>query len=963
MKDPSVYDLIQGWPGWVAGALVVLLFAKPLIEAVVLVLKTARSGLRLLSPARYTPAARAEADRRRGIARLLRENLDWLEEELRWERDSFAEMRVTIVALDRPRRTRSGLLGLGGGLATFSTRSLSKALGHEPNRRVLLQGGPGSGKSVALRHYARAQLDRAIESRFSPVPLALCVSLRDLQDAADKVTARSLRDYIVRQVNAADVPALTDYFDKHFDADLNAGRILLLLDSFDEIPAVLGSSNIDEDVRPYAKAITSLIAGGTTRCVLASREYKGPKLPDWTRLEIVGLQIEEQEALLRGYGAAPEPVEALLRDPRLGFAADLRNPLYLSLLARYLNANGTVPARPSELFEDYARAQFSGLSPAERERVLEIVQDFAFRLARSPDTGLVGDLSMVGEWLEVVRKSRLLVETRDHRLAFVHRRVQEYFATQYVLRHPGELSARELALNGRWRETAVALLQTGAPEEVASLLDELERSLAGVPVDEVWPREAIHVLELLVAAGSPSRLPARLRDLAGELIVRAWVQGGIGDRKFALDCVPIVAPELQLKLIEDAFAGGSHWLRRSALRDCSAIHPLPPAIEEAIRRLLVTMVARGQLSDEGALLDGDLGRIHQKRHLVRARKVLARVPITVTALWVAGVSVAAVGVSMTGNAVLLLNLFLLLIPLGYFWSFQSSQPLSYPSTTRLKRFLQMVADDSKITADTPGQARALLWTTTILLGWVGFAGFLLFGDRLGPWWALACTAAALVFSVYVMAWGPTILYGVRYDLFGERIRLGHLLVPMIRTLPEMGRGMRGFSLARLGALAREAPVLLLITVVLGGLVYLLTEFADIVGRVLFSVMIGIGVIYVLWVLFSEVRSRWRVRRAAARPTLTDEEFLATILTLDDALDVAEYVRVIRSRPEALRGLSRELVRDLSKLIEHPRDLDFPMHPVLRAAVDDLRLGQWQLELWRGDVLDELGQVDEFLRER
>ncbi|MFI6319837.1 NACHT domain-containing protein [Nonomuraea sp. NPDC050556] len=962
MKEPSVYDLIQGWPAWVVGALVVLLFAKPLIEAVTLVLKTVRSGLRLLSPARYTPAARAEADRRRGIARLLRENLDWLEEELRWERDSFAEMRVTIVALDRPRRTRSGLLGLGGGLATFSTRSLSKALGHEPNRRVLLQGGPGSGKSVALRHYARAQLDRAIESRFSPVPLALCVSLRDLQDAADKVTARSLRDYIVRQVNAADVPALTDYFDQHFDADLNAGRILLLLDSFDEIPAVLGSSNIDEDVRPYAKAITSLIAGGTTRCVLASREYKGPKLPDWTRLEIVGLQIEEQEALLRGYGAAPEPVEALLRDPRLGFAADLRNPLYLSLLARFLNANGSVPARPSELFEDYARAQFSGLPPVDRERVLEVVQDFAFRLARSPDTGLVGDVSLVGEWLEVVRKSRLLIETRDHRLAFVHRRVQEYFATQYVLRHPGELSARELALNGRWRETAVALLQTGAPEDVASLLDELERSLAG-PLDELWPREAIHVLELLVAAGSPERLPARLRDLAGELIVRAWVQGGIGDRKFALDCVPIVAPELQLKLIEDAFAGTSQWLRRSALRDCSAIHPLPPTIEEAIRRLLVTMVARGQLSDEGALLDADLGRIHQKRHLVRARKVLARVPITVTALWAAGVSVAAVGASMSGNAVLLFNLFLLLIPLGYFWSFQSSEPLSYPSTTRLKRFLQIVGDDNKGGTDTTGQARTLLWTTTILMGWVASGGVLLLWDRLGLWWTLGCTVAALVFSVYVMTWGPAVLYGVRYDLFGERVRFGHLLVPMIRALPEMGRGMRGFGVARLGALAREVPGMLLVMLVFGGLIYLVTEFAKIVGQVLFAVMIGIGVLYVLSVLLSEIRSRWRVRRAAATPTLTDEEFLTTVLGLDDPLDVAEYVRVIRTRPEALRGLSRELVRDLSKLIEHPRDLDVDLHPVLRAAVDDLRLGARQLELWRGDVLDELGQVDEFLRER
>lgn len=40
-----------------------------------------------------------------------------------------------------------------------------------------------------------------------------------------------------------------------------------------------------------------------------------------------------------------------------------------------------------------------------------------------------------------------------------------------------------------------------------------------------------------------------------------------------------------------------------------------------------------------------------------------------------------------------------------------------------------------------------------------------------------------------------------------------------------------------------------------------------------------------------------------------------------------------------------------------------MHPVLREAVDDLRLRGHLLSDWRVDVLDELGQVDEFLRER
>src|SRR5580693_6170529 len=55
---------------------------------------------------------------------------------------------------------------------------------------------------------------------------------------------------------------------------------------------------------------------------------------------------------------------------------------------------------------------------------------------------------------------------------FGHRRFQEYFATCVVLRAPHLVSAGELLGNGRWRETAVTILQTQSPEASAPLLAE-----------------------------------------------------------------------------------------------------------------------------------------------------------------------------------------------------------------------------------------------------------------------------------------------------------------------------------------------------------------------------------------------------------------------------------------------------------------------------------------------------------
>jgi hypothetical protein len=46
---------------------------------------------------------------------------------------------------------------------------------------------------------------------------------------------------------------------------------------------------------------------------------------------------------------------------------------------------------------------------------------------------------------------------------FRRRRIQEYFATRHVLKHPSKVAPQRLLTDERGRETAVTLLQTAAP--------------------------------------------------------------------------------------------------------------------------------------------------------------------------------------------------------------------------------------------------------------------------------------------------------------------------------------------------------------------------------------------------------------------------------------------------------------------------------------------------------------------
>jgi hypothetical protein len=1032
--EPVNVDHLPDWPYVVAFVAAILAIGKlaPGLSA----LWRALSWLaRHISPRRFTPNARVERAERCRIATLLLQTLDLLEADLHWQRDTFTEVRATIEAVDTLRRTHGRLFGLGRVKVTSRARSLSAALTHEKNRFVLLQAAPGAGKSVAMRHYARRLLEQAVRGRNSAVPLAVCVSLRDFDVSPDEVTAEKLEKYIAAQANVGGARRLSEYFRNTFAADLAAGRITLLLDSFDEIPAVLGSSNIDQAVRPYVSAITGLMGGGESRCVVAAREYKGPRVPGWTRLEIVGLQFDEQCELLRAYGVSAaeiRSVETLLRDPRAGFTTDLRNLLHLTLLADYLDAKGHPPARPSELFEDYATSRLSGadieVDEAEVGTLRRALQAFSFELTRSAQAGLSAEEDMlrativgclpggrpdtVDRLLGLVKRSKLLIETRRGRqVAFVHRRVQEYFATQHVLAHPSALGPGELATSGRWRETAVALLQVG--QDAGPILAEIEtivRNELAVAIGREaaefeWTSEAIHVMELLVAAygSDPSGMPASVRDPFSRLVGRAWAAGGIGDRKFALDCLPIVTGRLQQRLVEGAFTGRSHWLRRSALRDCSSLNPLPDSIDLAIRRLLVTLISGRELARDAAALDSDLGRLYQKRELVRARRVLAAMPRIVFALALLAIIVGPFfqfrASSLLNPAGRPLEAFLTLVvvvavwilpPIILFWLVQSNPRLSYPRSTRTRRFFNVTDAEVRFFISGLIGLAGVLWGLAI----VAHVDDSIAAISAGGWLAgLFGVAVVPIVTAYAGGWAPLFLTGfVRAGLPGG-VGVRELAFPVAAAAPLVRNRLHGYrgaiieygrhrltTRALLKAVRRIVRIsATVVAFVLGVaaffwlIIWLAGGFTVAVGTVSFLAALTTCSIIAAFVgllarIVREMRSWNRVRhRIRETTTVEAKALLDDLCSLADPIGVAKYLLYLRTqRTEQARRLPRPFMRQLSILIQAAsgnRARPAALEPPIAAALKTGRLNKAMLGSWSDGVLDEFGRLDEFLRER
>ena len=855
-------------------------------------------------------------------------------------------------------------------------------------------------------------MNEAATGKITSGPLAIYVSLRDLESPPDSITASALREYIERQANPRESTELARYLKDQFENEISSGNLVILLDSFDEIPSILGAANIDKSVLPYVEAINALVGGGPAKCIVASREYKGPRVPGWTRLYLIGMSYEEQIKLLKSYGVPANMVpllKPLLLDPRAGFSTDLRNPLYLSLLAQFVIEHGRPPTRPTEMFEDYIFKQIGGEELSDIQILLCSLESFAKELTSDNSSGLSAEASVLRRHIreadpgiseedtealaDKLASSKLLIDIpatarKPRRVAFVHRRVQEYFTTRYVIRHPNEIPPRDLAAGARWRETAVAMLQVGTQSDTALLCAELDemlrleleeaRSKESQGIHFTWAQTAVHVLELLVSAfGSDFRgLPASLRVSTSSLIEIGWEGGLIDDRKLALDCIPIIEPEIRQRLATSAFAGSSVWLRLSALRDCSSLHPLPDTLNDAIRRLLITLMDSAQLRYDGPGIDSDLSRLYNGNIFRRARKLLASAPFMLVSLLLAClVTNFLIGVSRISSVydIRFEIIYVVLLPLAWFWAIQSSTPMSYVApASRIRRFflgflrIMFGRRQTRGTPETDDIWITINFTASILLVlYLVIIGVLFANDHIRS--GMLNIVGAILF-IYSFLWGPALLLAVRMGTDGSELRTLRIAILPLQAfsgfIREYGRVLHRILYYTIIGII---PVAIFIAAV-DGILYLLEHFAGHVGRdvsdgisIAFLYIVPIGIVVLL---VRNYLSRRRVRRSvAASSGFGPEVFLNNLRELADPTEAAEYIRLLRVRyPDRTKQLPLELVRELAATIEKA-DPNNSLSTAWSEEVRALVMERSNSNEWATGVLDEIGRLAEFLRDR
>ncbi|MCA0453428.1 MAG: SUMF1/EgtB/PvdO family nonheme iron enzyme [Chloroflexi bacterium] len=245
--------------------------------------------------------------------------------------------------------------------------------------RLVILGGPGSGKTSFVRHLALCLAGEQWINKTRKINLAqigqwshgelvpVYVELRHLigtmlaEDVTTQPHVDTFWSYVKTHILGT---ALTDYASS-LRNDLDGGRGLIILDGLDEVPYPRGKGNLQKRQLQLKSLVQALEdAFGQTRILVASRPYayEGWSLPGFSSVELAPFEDQQREQLTanlyRASGdttdAANEQAKRLNQDLQAkNISRELRDtPLFITLMATVYAAGGSegLPTRKGALY-------------------------------------------------------------------------------------------------------------------------------------------------------------------------------------------------------------------------------------------------------------------------------------------------------------------------------------------------------------------------------------------------------------------------------------------------------------------------------------------------------------------------------------------------------------------------------------------------------------------------------------
>jgi hypothetical protein len=869
--------------------------------------------------------------RRRVFAGFVESRIRDLDNKEEWSDHRFAELEAEVETRGVP---RSRLLGTNRGLRR--EHSLSKALMRSKQQLILLFGDPGSGKSVALRFVARKMAAKATNSKRLDAVIPLYVNLKGLQRQDRPIDARLIEEFVLDSLRAGATADVDRFLEAEFENGKLEGSWFFLFDSFDEIPELLSSTDIDTAVEAYSDAIFTFIHGvSACRGVIASRHFRSPRSYGLPTFTIVPLSERRRWQLIDKADLDPSATELLDGMPAANpeLVARSENPLFLGLLVEYVREFGILPKGWYDVFEAFVSKRIAshqdrlrhdfGLGPEElrlRSEEIAFTMTATTGLGLSPrrselrrayeETGFqhAGQLEQAMnalQWTKLARSEESGTSAVDPTFTFAHRRFQEYFATRVVLREPGRVTPERLLTDASWRETAVTLCQA-QPENIGPIVAAAEAILGPAAIARkggeigsfTWEPGVLHVLGLLQSAfaGDTASLPRELREMIAKLLLEATDQGTITDQKWALEVAGTVPPDEMAKMLLAGFKGKSGWMREVAYRQAARLPEIPDEIAIEIRRALVGLAASRQLRRQWRTTKAQVLRLPPSASFLASARVLRIAPMVDLIVCAAGTLV----ILMLLEPSVVGGIALVVVAIPVHWSYYD--------------FIATISQGSPLfRRRNPAMGS---WG----LGSFKFLGFLMM--ILLVEFRIAAPTVPVLLAAHngqmgYVALGLLWIYALNWSLAAsaQTVRrppttLAGWIVAPLRFIPRLGAALRKTTLPMVG--------IAIVALLVGGAFFFgLSQLPEGVGEIIFIPVAGlmglaalgvfvrlavIDLLGMIWVW------RWSKRHGAQ---ISSTEFLKAVSSIPGNRGISEFVSAVRVERLLREDVEAEaMVRDL-----------------------------------------------------
>ena len=218
---------------------------------------------------------------------------------------------------------------------------LLSAIKKSKERLLLVLGNPGAGKSVALRKLAQDLCQEVEKTQKIPIYINLKEwGTERVWNEEEPPTVLELEEFVLKNLKNRDI-VTARFFKTYYQRLYENGHLYFIMDSFDEIPAVLNEDDDSELIKQLSHVLFLFLKGARSeksQGILASRVFRKPTLEYQTNAIITIRPLSEAkivETIKRMSTHSVNVIKEIFTN-RLDLANIATNPFSATLITEYI---------------------------------------------------------------------------------------------------------------------------------------------------------------------------------------------------------------------------------------------------------------------------------------------------------------------------------------------------------------------------------------------------------------------------------------------------------------------------------------------------------------------------------------------------------------------------------------------------------------------------------------------------